>query len=51
MVKQFCGMIGQNGELVHDGEFVELNSPHNEVGIKIKVRGWYITKFPHKTLI
>ena len=23
-VKQFCGVIGQNGELVHNGEFVDL---------------------------
>ena len=35
IVKQFGGMIGQNGQLVHDGDFVELNSPHYEVGINI----------------
>ena len=32
MVKQFCGVIGQNGELINDGDFVELNS-HYEFGI------------------
>ena len=32
MVKQFCRVIGQNGELLNDGDFVELNS-HYEVGI------------------
>ena len=32
-VKQFCGVIGENGELVHDGHFVELDSPHHGVGI------------------
>lgn len=32
MVKWFCGVIGQNGELVHDGDFVKLNS-HYKVGI------------------
>ena len=31
LVKQFCGVIGKNGELIHDGDFVELNSPHYEV--------------------
>ena len=34
-VKQFCGVIGQNGELVHDGEFVELDSSHYGVGVVI----------------
>ena len=39
IVKQFCGVIGQNGELVHDGDFVELNSPHYEVGINTAICG------------
>ena len=36
--KQFCGVIGQNGELVHDGDFVELNFSRYEVCVCVFVQ-------------
>lgn len=31
IIKEFYGVIGQDGELIHAGDYVELRSAHHEV--------------------
>ena len=36
VVKEFSGVIGQIGELINAGDYVELRDAHNEVGVSIR---------------
>lgn len=42
-VKEFSGVIGQDGELIHIRDFVELSYTHEEVCFRIRVSRHTIT--------
>lgn len=37
VIREFLGFVGQDGELVHTGDYVELSLAHHEVRMRVSV--------------